>query len=139
MGFWNDGVSSSSWGGGGRHYASRSYSYSSSSRARPRSGYINRMIYRIRRFLRDLYYYARRHPVKVFMVVIMPLLTGGALHRILSQFGIRLPPSLMSMFGGGRRSGGGYSEYERFSAHGGGGGGGMASMSSLVGLAKMFL
>jgi len=136
MGFWNDGYSTRP-----RH-SSRTSSYSySSSRARPRSGYVNRMIYQIRKFIRDLYHYARRHPVKVFMVVIMPLLTGGALHRILAQFGVRLPPGLMSMFGGGGggRGGGGFREYERFEAHGDGGMGGMGGVQGLIGLAKMFM
>ena len=34
------------------------------------------------------------------MLVVLPLLTGGALHRVLRQFGIRLPSSLSG--GGGK-------------------------------------
>ncbi|KAL9115476.1 MAG: hypothetical protein Q9227_000797 [Pyrenula ochraceoflavens] len=136
-------------------YPYSSYS-SSSSRARPRSGYISRLLHKLRRFIRDLYYYARRHPVKVFMVVILPLLTGGALHRLLAQFGIRLPPGLLRAFGGaprgmegfgmqGRGRGEGrYGEYERYSVGGGGSEGGMfglggGGLQSLVGVAKMFM
>lgn len=139
MGFWNDGMSS--YSGGGHHSSSR-HSYYSSSRARPRAGYINRMYNKLRRFLRDLYYYARRHPVKVFMLVIMPLLTGGALHKLLAQFGIRLPPGLLKAFGGppggypkGYRSGG---EYQRYSVRGEGSGIGN-SVEGLMGLAKIFM
>lgn len=69
--------------------------------------------------LRSLYSYARRHPVKVFMLVIMPLITGGALHNILRQFGIRLPGGLDSMISG----------------YGGGEGG----IQSVMKLAKMFM
>ena len=56
--------------------------------------------------VRRLLAYARRHPVKIFMMVIMPLLTGGALTGVLKQFGIRLPggAGMKGMFGGGSRS-----------------------------------
>ncbi|KAI9877246.1 MAG: hypothetical protein M1823_007134, partial [Watsoniomyces obsoletus] len=129
MGFWNDGIRSSSRSRSrspsrrksSSHYASRpSYARSassffslggggggssrgySSSRARPRSGFINK----IRKFLRDLYSYMRRHPVKVFILVIMPLITGGALTKILSQFGVRLPRGLEQFAGGAKGMGG---------------------------------
>lgn len=49
------------------------------------------MILKLRRLLRELIAYARRHPVKVFMLVVMPLVTGGALHGMLRQLGIRIP------------------------------------------------
>ena len=78
-------------------------SSSSSYRRRPRDGYIQRMIQQLRRFLRDLIAYARRNPMKVVMMVIMPLITGGALTGILRRFGIRLPPGMARMFGGGGR------------------------------------
>jgi hypothetical protein len=94
---WFSGPGSS---GGGRHHSSSSYS-----RRRPRDGYIERMLYKVKKMIRDLWYYARRNPVKVFMMVIMPLVTGGALTKVLQQFGIRLPPG---MFGGaGKGRGGG--------------------------------
>lgn len=38
--------------------------------------------------------------MKVFMMVIMPLITGGALTKLLSQFGIRLPAMFAGMAGG---------------------------------------
>lgn len=88
------------------------------------------------------------------MLVIMPLLTGGALHRLLAQFGIRLPPGLLRAFGGVPRGmeefglgGSGvrrnrYGEYERYRVKergGGGGGFGLGDVGSLVNVAKMFM
>lgn len=34
------------------------------------------------------------------MLLVMPLITGGALHNILKRFGIRLPASVSSAMGG---------------------------------------
>jgi len=88
----------------------------------------------------------RRHPVKVFLLVIMPLITGGALTKLLATLGVRLPRGLQNMVGGSDRQGG-----ERFYARGGARdiGGGTAlpgmgagvgeSISSLMGIAKMFI
>ena len=84
--------------------------------------------------MRDAYGYARRHPMKVFMLVIMPLITGGALSNILKQFGIRIPVGMFGALGrssygdsyGGR--GGGYSDL--------GGGGGI---QSIMRIAQMFM
>jgi hypothetical protein len=53
----------------------------------------------VRRLFRDLVYYAKRHPLKVFMLVIMPLVTGGALTALLARFGIRMPAGLERMMG----------------------------------------
>lgn len=55
----------------------------------------------IKRYLRRLYSYARRHPMKLLMML-LPLLTGGALAGILAKFGIRLPRGIEKMMGGGR-------------------------------------
>jgi len=81
--------------------------------------------------LRDLYYYMRRHPVKVFFLVIMPLITGGALTKILSTAGIRLPPQMERMLGSQMSRG--YGQGERFYSRGGardfGGGTGLPGMS----------
>lgn len=107
---------------------------------------------RLRRFLRDLYYYMRRHPIKVFMLVIMPLLTGGALTKILAQFGVRLPRGLEGLVGGaGSRGGMGGYQRDRYYARGGardfgsgsslpGMGGGLGeNLSGLLRVAKMFM
>jgi hypothetical protein len=168
MGFWNDGIrdrsrsrspsrrsnagyyasrpsysrsaaSFFSFGGSGGSRASRNGGHSS--RARPRSGFINR----IRHFLRKIYEYMRRNPLKVFFLVIMPLITGGALTKLLGQFGVRLPRSLENLAGGQR------AQTERFYARGGardfpGGsalpgmsGGVSESIGSLMSIAKMFI
>ncbi len=169
MGFWNDGVrsrsrsrspsknshyssrpayarSSSSFfsgfgGGGGGHSTSRGHSYSS--RARPRSGFINR----IRYFLREIYEKLKRHPIRTFMLVIMPLLSSGILITLLSKVGIRLPPSIARMMGGDKMR-----ETTRVYARGGardfGGGTGLPGMSgpglgdslgTVMGIAKAFM
>jgi hypothetical protein len=167
MGFWNDGIQARSRSRSpvrrsSSYYASRpSYSRSASSffsfggggggggsssrghgRARPRSGFINR----IRRFLHQIYSYMRRHPLKVFLLVIMPLITGGALTRILAQLGVRMPRSLQNMVGAGssRQSErfyarGGARDFQGGSALPGMGGGVGESISSLMGMAKMFI
>ncbi|KAL8731363.1 MAG: hypothetical protein Q9166_003455 [cf. Caloplaca sp. 2 TL-2023] len=100
---------------------------------RPRDGYIQRVVHQIKRMLRNLVSYARRHPIKVFMLVIMPLITGGALHNLLRQFGIRLPTglsSLMDGYGGGR---GGYDSMGSLS------GGSEGGIQSVMKIAKMFM
>lgn len=166
MGFWNNGIRdrSRSRSPSSRktyYYASRpAYSRSASSffslgggsssrghaRPRPRSGFINR----VRRFLREIYSYMRRHPVKVFLLVIMPLITGGALSKLLARFGIRLPRALENVVGGGSgrsrmQSGeryyarGGARDFDRGTAMPGMAGGVGESISSLVGIAQRFM
>ncbi|KAK5658854.1 hypothetical protein OQA88_1668 [Cercophora sp. LCS_1] len=65
----------------------------------PRPNFVSRVIRRLKRLLRDLIYYAKRHPLKVFMLVIMPLITGGFLTALLAKFGLRLPASITKMMG----------------------------------------
>ena len=92
--------------------------------------------------------------MKVFMLVIMPLITGGALTGLLAKFGIRLPGGLDKMFGGAKGGmGGGVGvgrgfdggmQFERGGAQGGLGAlGGLASVMSGAGgamnIAKMFM
>lgn len=96
----------------------------SASRARPRKGYVNRMLHQIKRYLRRLYSYARRHPVKLLMML-LPLLTGGALAGILAKFGIRLPRGVEKMMGGGRSRSG-------MSASGFGGSGGIQGLMKIA-------
>ncbi|EEH10568.1 conserved hypothetical protein [Histoplasma capsulatum G186AR] len=103
---------------------------SSSRRAKPRSGFVARVVRSIRRLFRHIVRYARSHPLKVFFMVIMPLITGGVLQKLLSVVGIRLPPSLGGGHSGGFKTGNG----------GGAGGGGLGeSVGGLVSLAKMFV
>ncbi|KAI1372678.1 hypothetical protein F4677DRAFT_431806 [Hypoxylon crocopeplum] len=76
-------------------------------RRSPRSSFVQRTLKKLKRLLRDLMYYAKRHPFKVFMLVIMPLITGGALTALLARFGLRLPPSIERMMGVAARAGSG--------------------------------
>ena len=100
---------------------------------------------RLKKFLRDIYSYMRRHPVKVFLLVIMPLITGGALTKILAQFGVRMPRSLEAL-AGGQRGGqdrffarGGARDFQGGSALPGMGGGMGESLGSLLGIARAFM
>ncbi|KID99958.1 hypothetical protein MAJ_04015, partial [Metarhizium majus ARSEF 297] len=79
------------FGGGG----SRSSYYKRS----PRQGFMQRAYKRLKRLIRDLIHYAKRHPWKVFFLVVMPLVTTGALAGLLARFGLRIPPSLERMMG----------------------------------------
>jgi len=89
--------------------------------------------------------------MKVFMLVIMPLITGGALTGLLAKFGMRLPPGIEKMFGAaggagiGRGRDGGM-QFERSKVEASGPLGGLGSMMGSVGgiggavsLAKMFM
>lgn len=71
----------------------------SSYRRSPRSNFLTRAYKQLKRLLRDLVYYAKRHPIKVFTLVVLPLITGGALTALLARFGLRLPPSIERMMG----------------------------------------
>ena len=93
----------------------------------------------IRRVFRDLYAYARRNPIKLFTLVILPLLTGGALHNILRRFGIRLPAGLAG-FGGSRMGGSSFGGLGGRSGFGGMGGGRDAGgLGSIMRIAQMFM
>ncbi|KXX74101.1 hypothetical protein MMYC01_208913 [Madurella mycetomatis] len=87
----------SGFGGGGTSHYRRS----------PRPGFVARALRKLKRLLRDLVYYAKRHPFKVFMLVIMPLVTTGALTALLARLGLRLPPFVERMLGLAARAGAG--------------------------------
>ncbi|KXG45361.1 uncharacterized protein PGRI_042740 [Penicillium griseofulvum] len=120
---------------GGRSSPSVFSSFSSSSRrARPREGFVQRMLRDIKRLFRDIYRWARRNPMKVFMMVIVPLLTSGVLPKLLAMIGIRLPHAITSALGGASKSSGGMGDMM-----GGGGGRGISeNIGSLMSIAKMF-
>lgn len=94
------------------------------------------MLHKFKKLLRQLYDYARRHPYKVFFMVIMPLISGGVLHKTAKQFGIKLPDMLKgSAAQHSSRGGGGYygsQGYDREEV-GSGGMGGMSSLASNLG------
>ncbi|CAG7926629.1 unnamed protein product [Penicillium olsonii] len=116
---------------GGRSSPSVFSSFSSSSRrARPREGFVQRMIRDIKRLFRDIYRYMRRNPMKVFMMVIVPLLTSGVLPKLLGFIGIRLPHAVISALGGSVPKPAGYPEA--------GGRGISENINSLMNIAKMF-
>ncbi|RAH83387.1 hypothetical protein BO86DRAFT_335691 [Aspergillus japonicus CBS 114.51] len=85
--------------GSGVNRAGRSspsvFSSSSSRRARPREGFVARIVHIIQRIFRDAWKYAREHPIKVLTLLVIPLLTTGVLQRLLGMIGIRLPKNLL--------------------------------------------
>ncbi|KAM0722030.1 hypothetical protein Q7P37_002956 [Cladosporium fusiforme] len=122
------GFFSSTGSGGSSHY-----------KRRPRDGYISYLVHRLQRLLRDLWQYFRKHPVKAFFAVIVPLISaGGAVGGLLKGMGFRIPPGISSVLGGGggsTRGGGGYYGSQ---GYGGGSGfgssfGGLGGLSSLLG------
>ncbi|KAM3513824.1 hypothetical protein MY11210_002549 [Beauveria gryllotalpidicola] len=104
----------------------------------PRKGFMQRTYKQLKRLLRDLVHWFKRHPWKVFFMVIMPLVTGGALTALLARFGLRMPPSLERALGMASRaaSGDGFglvSDAVRMAGGAGAGstrGGGFAGSSS---------
>lgn len=130
--------SNNSWfGGGGSRGIFGSSSSSSYYRRRPRDGYISYLIHKLQRMVRDLWSYARRHPVKAFFAIVVPLLSaGGAIGGLLKQFGIRMP---FGLDGGARRMGGGYYGSSGYSGFGGSGGGWMDNAGGLMQIAKAFM
>ncbi|KKK24765.1 hypothetical protein P175DRAFT_0510522 [Aspergillus ochraceoroseus IBT 24754] len=110
----------------GRSSPSVFSSASSSRRARPRSGFIQRVIRYIRRLFRDISSYARRHPFKVLMLVVLPLITSGVLYKLFAMIGIHLPKHI---FGGSAAS----------SARSAGQEGMAGNIKGLMNIAKMFM
>lgn len=111
-------------------------SSSSYYKRRPRDGYIAYLLAKLKRLIADLWTYARRHPMKAFFAVVVPLISaGGALHGLLKQFGIRLPAAFdgtSRTVRGGYYGSGGYSGSSEF-------GGGMGAMGNLFKIAQAFM
>jgi hypothetical protein len=132
------GYAGSSFSSSSRHHASTSR-YKRS----PRDGYLQHLYAKLRHFLREIWRYAQRHPYKVFFMVIMPLVSGGVLHKLAKQFGITLPEmggvgAARGGYAGGGHSGGssaGYYGSEGYGPSRGGGGGafGGIDMQTLAG------
>ncbi|KAI5358370.1 hypothetical protein Slin14017_G106530 [Septoria linicola] len=151
FGNWGGGGGSSNYGGSSSRgiFSSGGGSGSSYYKRRPRDGYISYLMHKLQRMIKELWVYARRHPVKAFFAVVVPLLSaGGAIGGLLKQFGIRMP---LGMGGSSSRSYGGSGGYygskgygsdssSWMDALGGGGGGGMLGQAgSLLSVAKMFM
>lgn len=123
-------------------FFSRNGGSSSYYKRRPRDGYIQSLIHKLKRLIRDLWDYAQRHPFKAFMAVVVPLISaGGALHELLKQFGVRMPVMFDSGIGRGGYSGSsGYGGYESgMGSVFGGGGGTMDTVGSLMKVARAFM
>lgn len=73
------------------------------------------------------------------LMMILPLLTGGALAGVLAKFGIRLPAGLDKIVGGaaGRHGSGSLGGLGRMGSQFGGAGGG--GVEGLMKIAKMFV
>ncbi|OBT98872.1 hypothetical protein VE01_03326 [Pseudogymnoascus verrucosus] len=116
-------------------------SATSSYRRSPRRGLLSRTYSRLRHLLRKLLHFLKTHPLKVFMLVIMPLITGGALTGLLARFGIRLPAGLGKLAkmagvgGGGGGVKGGRGGLEAL----GGVGGMMDGLGGVMSVAKLFI
>lgn len=120
----------------GSSYSSHRGSSSSYYKRRPRDGYIQYMVHKFKKLLRQLYDYARRHPYKVFFMVIMPLISGGILHKAAKQVGINLPDMLKgSAARNNSRGSGGYygSQGYGHEEQGSGGMGGIGNIASTLG------
>jgi hypothetical protein len=95
-------------------------------------------MHKLKHLFRELLYYARRNPAKLFFFVLMPLISGGVLASIAKQFGIHLPDFLQGKGAMGARSGGYYGSKGYGDERGGEGGLG-DSMGSLFKVAKAFM
>lgn len=141
------GFFSSTGSGGSSHY-----------KRRPRDGYISYLVHRLQRLLRDLWQYFRRHPVKAFFAVIVPLISaGGAVGGLLKGMGFRIPAGISSVLGtgggsarggggyygsrgyGGGSSSGGWGGLSSFLGGGGGGGGMVDNAGNIIKIARMFM
>ncbi len=52
------------------------------------------MYRKLRKTLKKLKKYLKSHPLKVFTLVILPLLTSGVFATLFKFFGVRLPPTI---------------------------------------------
>lgn len=129
--------SSSSFFGGFGGGSTRGYGGSGSSyyKRSPRQGYIGYLFHKLQRMLRELWYYAKRHPMKAFFAVIVPLLSaGGAIGGLMKSFGMKNPMDGFSSRGGG----GGYYGSSGYDSDRGGGGL-MDNLGPIMQIAKAFV
>lgn len=124
-------------------FFSRNGGSSSYYKRRPRDGYVQSLVHKLKRLLRDLWEYARRHPLKAFMAVVVPLISaGGALQSLLKQFGIRLPVAFDGVSAtprGGYYGSSGYGGYGSSYASSFGRGDAMDTVGSLMKIARAFM
>ncbi|KAF2141819.1 uncharacterized protein K452DRAFT_34129 [Aplosporella prunicola CBS 121167] len=121
------------------HSTPRSY-HSSYYKRSPRPSYIQQLLRKLKQLLRELYEYARRHPLKLAMSVIVPLLSTGVFAEAAHRFGLSLPAVVMSALGGPPagasrvRGGGGYYGSRGYGSDGGEG----LDLKSFLSLVRMF-
>lgn len=98
------------------------------------------LLHKLKRLIQDLWHYARRHPLKAFFAIVVPLISaGGAIHGLLRQFGVRLPMGMTATRSyRGYYGSSGYGEDYR-GGGGGGGGGAMGAMGNLIKIAQAFM
>lgn len=153
----NSRSSSAFFGGNDKYSSSRGFFSSTGSggssyyKRRPRDGYISYLVHRLQRLLKELWQYFRRHPVKAFFAVIVPLISaGGAVGGLMKAMGFRIPAGLSGVFGENTsRAGGGYygsrgyggssSGFGDIFGTSGGGGGMMENAGNIMKIAKMFM
>ncbi|GAM82569.1 hypothetical protein ANO11243_005510 [Dothideomycetidae sp. 11243] len=91
----------------GSSSSSKHHSSSSSYKRRPRDGYIAYLFSKLKRLIHDLWKYARRHPLKAFLALVVPLISaGGAIGALLRSFGVGVPLLASLGIGGGGGHGG---------------------------------
>ncbi|OAL49217.1 hypothetical protein IQ07DRAFT_588547 [Pyrenochaeta sp. DS3sAY3a] len=108
--------------------SSRHHSSTSRYKRSPRDSYMQHLYKKLQHFMREIWRYAQRHPYKVFFMVIMPLVSGGVLHKLAKQFGVTLPEMGGQGARGGSSASGGYYGSDGYGMERGGGGGGAAGM-----------
>ncbi|KAH6691519.1 hypothetical protein F5X68DRAFT_65861 [Plectosphaerella plurivora] len=73
----------------------------------PRGGFLYKIRKTVKKLWRDLMRLLKENPLKVVMLVIVPLITSGLLTGLLARFGLRLPAGVEKMMGLGARAAGG--------------------------------
>lgn len=73
----------------------------------PRGGFLHKIRKTVKKLWRDLMRLLKENPLKVVMLVIVPLITSGLLTGLLARFGLRLPAGVEKMMGLGARAAGG--------------------------------
>lgn len=63
-------------------------------------GFVQRVIRSIKKLLRNIHRFARRYPIKTFLVVIVPLVLSGVLQKLLALVGVHLPRSTLGWLAG---------------------------------------
>lgn len=73
----------------------------------PRGGFLYKIRKTVKKLWRDLMRLLKENPMKVLMLVIVPLITSGLLTGLLARFGLRLPAGVERMMGISARAAGG--------------------------------